>query len=151
MASPYHIPTVGTAYDKLKLSGDDGDFIMTVKKAFLSHQPRSDISQQGKQPTASRATADRICRLLRWIRKEDYLGAKLPFLSFHLVRASLFSNQCLFLTLLRVRFFVQNHFWKRRDGVISKISRLCHRSSGGSRRSRRFKDMGDARDYLQPQ
>jgi hypothetical protein len=77
VSSPYHIPTVGTAHIKLELSGDD-DFIAIVKKRFISQHGTDNLMMQGRRvPAISKAAADKICKLLRWIRKEDYLDSYL--------------------------------------------------------------------------
>lgn len=69
VSSPYHVPTVGTAHIKLELSGDDSDFILFVKNKF-----QEGVNQQGRSISAiSSRAADRICKLLKWLRKEDYL------------------------------------------------------------------------------
>ena len=78
VSSPYHAPMVGTAHVKLELSGDDVDFIQTVKRMFISHHGADSIMQQGRRISAvSKAAAEKICKLLRWIRKEDYLESYL--------------------------------------------------------------------------
>ena len=73
VSSPYHIPTVGQAHIKIELSGEDAEFIQMAKKMFVSHQ-------QGARrvvSTSAKAAADKICKLLRWTRKEDYLESYL--------------------------------------------------------------------------
>ena len=48
-----------------------------VKKIFMSNRA-AEIVQQGKRiPAASMAAAEQICKLLRWMRKEDYLDSYL--------------------------------------------------------------------------
>ncbi|KAL7542994.1 hypothetical protein ACHAXR_012278 [Thalassiosira sp. AJA248-18] len=70
VSSPYHMPMVGQAHIKLELSGDDIEFIQTVKRTFVNHG--ADI--QGRRvPASLKAAAGKICKLLRWTRKEDNL------------------------------------------------------------------------------
>ncbi|KAL7554217.1 hypothetical protein ACHAWF_017632 [Thalassiosira exigua] len=76
VSSPYHQPRVGQAHIKLELSGGDIDFIQTVKKMYHG----ADVMASGRRILASmsaKADADKICKLLRWIRKEDYLESYL--------------------------------------------------------------------------
>eukprot|EP00985_Skeletonema_marinoi_P002148 scaffold875_cov121-Skeletonema_marinoi.AAC.1 len=48
-----------------------------VKKVFMSNRA-AEMVQHGKRiPAASMAAAEQICKLLRWIRKEDYLDSYL--------------------------------------------------------------------------
>jgi hypothetical protein len=48
-----------------------------VKKLFMSNRA-AEMVQHGKRiPAASMAAAEQICKLLRWIRKEDYLDSYL--------------------------------------------------------------------------
>jgi hypothetical protein len=78
LSSPYHIPTVGQAHIKLELSGDDTDFLQTVKKMFGSNTGTEKLMLRGRRVSASsKAAASRICTILRWIRKEDYLESYL--------------------------------------------------------------------------
>ncbi|KAL3795130.1 hypothetical protein HJC23_007358 [Cyclotella cryptica] len=78
VSSPYHMPMIGSAHIKLELSGDDPDFISLVKRTFISQHGQDSVLQQGRRVCAvSKAAADRICKLLRWIRKEDYLDSYL--------------------------------------------------------------------------
>ena len=79
VSSPYHMPMVGRAHIKLELSGEDLDFIQTVKKMFVSnHGSDSVVLQHGRRiSTSSRQSAEKICKLLRWTRKEDYLESYL--------------------------------------------------------------------------
>jgi hypothetical protein len=78
LSSPYHIPTVGQAHIKLELSGDDTDFLQTVKKMFGSNTGSEKMMLRGRRvPASSKAAANRICSILRWIRKEDYLESYL--------------------------------------------------------------------------
>ena len=79
VSSPYHIPTIGQAHIKLEISGSNTDFIQTVKKLFNSHGLEN-IILQGKRrviSASSKAAAEKICKLLRWTRKEDYLDSYL--------------------------------------------------------------------------
>ena len=78
LSSPYHIPTVGQAHIKLELSGDDTDFLQTVKKMFGSSTGSENMMLRGRRVSASfKAAANRICSILRWVRKEDYLESYL--------------------------------------------------------------------------
>lgn len=78
VSSPYYVPTVGTAHIKLELSGDDVDFISLVKRKFISHLGQESTMHKGRSVSAvSIKAAERICKLLRWIRKEDYLDSYL--------------------------------------------------------------------------
>jgi hypothetical protein len=78
LSSPYHVPTVGQAHIKLELSGDDADFLQTVKKMFGSNTGSEKMMIRGRRVSASlKAAANRICTIVRWIRKEDYLESYL--------------------------------------------------------------------------
>ena len=78
VSSPYHQPTVGQAHIKLELSGNDMDFIHTVKKMFVANHGADSMVLQGRRVSASsKSAADKICKLLRWTRKEDYLESYL--------------------------------------------------------------------------
>lgn len=69
VSSPYHVPTVGTAHIKLELSGDDVEFILFIKSKFQEGA----VQQSRNLSSVSEKAADRICKLLKWLRKEDYL------------------------------------------------------------------------------
>ena len=76
VSSPYHVPTVGQAHIKLEISGTDSDFIQTVKKLFVSHG--NEVVVHGRRvPLSIKVAAEKICKLLRWTRKEDYLESYL--------------------------------------------------------------------------
>lgn len=76
VSSPYHIPTVGQAHIKLEISGSDSDFIQTVKKLFVSHG--NEVVLHGRRvPLSTKIAAEKVCKLLRWTRKEDYLESYL--------------------------------------------------------------------------
>lgn len=76
VSSPYHIPTVGQAHIKLEISGSDSDFIQTVKKLFVSHG--NEVVLHGRRvPLSTKVAAEKVCKLLRWTRKEDYLESYL--------------------------------------------------------------------------
>jgi len=76
VSSPYHIPTVGQAHIKLEISGTDSDFIQTVKKLFVSHG--NEVVLHGRRvPLSTKVAAEKVCKLLRWTRKEDYLESYL--------------------------------------------------------------------------
>ena len=78
VASPHHTTTVGQALIKLELSGDDSEFLHTVKKVFNSNHGTVSVVMRGSRVSASsKAAADKICKLLRWTRKEDYLESYL--------------------------------------------------------------------------
>lgn len=77
VSSPYHVPFVGQAHIKLELSCDDSEFISIVKKAFVNHGTDSLMLQGRRVSPTVRATAEKICKLLRWTRKEDYLESYL--------------------------------------------------------------------------
>jgi hypothetical protein len=78
LSSPYHIPTVGQAHIKLELSGDDIDFLQIVKKIFGTNTGTGNMMLRGRRVSdSSKAAANRICTILRWIRKEDYLESYL--------------------------------------------------------------------------
>lgn len=78
VSSPHHTPTVGQALIKLELSGDDSEFLQTVKKVFNSNHGTASVVMRGSRVSASsKAAADKICKLLRWTRKEDYLESYL--------------------------------------------------------------------------
>lgn len=78
VSSPYHTATVGQAHIKLELSGDDPDFLATVKKMFVSSHSSDTMMLHGRRvPASLKAAADKICKLLRWTRKEDYLESYL--------------------------------------------------------------------------
>jgi hypothetical protein len=102
VSSPYHVPMIGTAHIKLELSGDDKDFIALVKKTFITQ----DSSIQGRPVSAiSKAAAERICKLLRWIRKEDYLDSYLCLPGWgdidHFAKGSSFLRRMETLTMLQ--------------------------------------------------
>jgi hypothetical protein len=67
VSSPYHLPTVGSAHIKLELSGDDVEFISFAKDKFHGVQQGRSFS------SISSKAADKICHLLKWLRKEDDL------------------------------------------------------------------------------
>lgn len=76
VSSPYHIPTVGQAHIKLEISGSDSDFIQSVKKLFVSHG--NEVVLHGRRvPLSTKVAAEKVCKLLRWTRKEDYLESYL--------------------------------------------------------------------------
>lgn len=77
VSSPFHIPTVGQAHIKLEISGSDTDFIQTVKKMFVAHGPESIVLHGRRVSASSKAAAEKVCKLLRWTRKEDYLESYL--------------------------------------------------------------------------
>lgn len=78
VSSSHHIPTVGQAHVKLELSGDDLEFLQIVKKLFSSNQSCESSVLRGIRVSASlKLVADKICKLLRWVRSEDYLESYL--------------------------------------------------------------------------
>lgn len=77
VSSPYHLPMVGTAHVKLELSGEDIDFISLAKKKFLSQHGQDNTMLGRGVPASSTKAAEKVCKLLRWIRKEDYLESYL--------------------------------------------------------------------------
>ena len=78
LSSPYHIPTVGQAHIRIELSGDDSDFLRIVKMMFASNSGSDKVILQGRRISdQSKAAANRVCSILRWTRKEDYLESYL--------------------------------------------------------------------------
>ena len=77
VSSPHHVPTVGTAHIKLELSGDDVDFVSLVKRKFIQHGQESTSHQSRIVSAINTKAAEKICKLLRWVRKEDYLDSYL--------------------------------------------------------------------------
>ena len=70
-ASEYH--TVGGAQVKIGLSGDN-NVVQRVRKDFGLHQA---FMEDRRQISLLSKSSSQICRLLRWIRKEDYLQSYL--------------------------------------------------------------------------
>lgn len=78
LSSPYHIPTVGQAHIRIELSGDNSDFLRIVKMMFTSNSGSDKVMLQGRHVSdQSKAAANRVCSILRWTRKEDYLESYL--------------------------------------------------------------------------
>lgn len=78
VSSSHHIPTVGQAHVKLELSGDDLEFLHIVKKLFSSNHSCEISAYRGSRvPPSLKVIADKICKLLRWTRNEDYLESYL--------------------------------------------------------------------------
>ncbi len=70
-------PNCWTGTYQAWLSGDDADFLQTVKM-FRSNTGSEKIMIQGWHVSASlKAAANIICTIVRWIRKEDYLESYL--------------------------------------------------------------------------
>ena len=77
-SSPHHTPTIVQAHVKLELSGDDSEFLQTVKKLFTSNHGSESAPMRGSRvPASLKVPADKICKLLRWTRKEDFLESYL--------------------------------------------------------------------------
>ena len=70
-ALPGHNHMVGFANIKIELSGESG-FIQSVKNDFLHHQ-----GQRSRPLTMAQQVSARLCKVLRWIRKEDMLQSYL--------------------------------------------------------------------------
>ena len=84
VSSPHHVPMVGSCHIRLELSGEDAEFLQMVKKMFEAHQYshgaiENILSLQGtrRMSASTKAAADKICKLLRWTRKEDHLEKEL--------------------------------------------------------------------------
>ena len=78
VSSSHNTPTVGQAHIKLELSGEDIEFLQTIKKVFSLNHGSESVMMRGSNVSALAKTAvDKICKLLRWTRKEDYLESYL--------------------------------------------------------------------------
>jgi hypothetical protein len=74
LASQNHHNHVGFAHIKIELSGEAG-FIQMVKNDFL-HQQHSQFLPS-RPLTMAQQVSQRLCKILRWIRKEDMLQSYL--------------------------------------------------------------------------
>jgi len=102
-------PMVGVAHVKLELSGESG-YIQLVKTNFLS--TATNLPQRWS--TIAQGSSARLCKYLRWVRKEDLLQSLLCIISW---KNTLSSDDSPFLRRLRAlsslqlgRFFRRNEF-----------------------------------------
>ena len=74
VASPFYNVMVGSAHVKVELSGDPS-FMQNVKNDFISHQVN--LQQRARHGTIAQRTSAKLCKFMRWIRKEDCLDSYL--------------------------------------------------------------------------
>ena len=74
VASPIYNVLVGSAHVKVELSGDPG-FIQAVKNDFISHH--ANLQQRARHGTIAQRVSEKLCRFMRWLRREDYVESYL--------------------------------------------------------------------------